>query len=72
MLISSKQTAYLKKRFTGECGKLIFDIIEITDWFNIEGFLVTIDNGETFNSLYHDFLSSFLRKFVLGAILSHG
>ena len=29
-LISSQQTAYVKNRHSGECGRLISDIIEIT------------------------------------------
>ena len=42
-LISSEQTAYVKYRFIGEGGRLISDVIELSDWFNIEGFLVTMD-----------------------------
>ena len=41
-LTSSQQTAYEKNRFIGESGRLIFDIVEFSDWFNIERFLVTI------------------------------
>ena len=39
-LIFSQQTAYVKNRFIEESGRLISDIIEISDWFNIEGFFV--------------------------------
>lgn len=35
-----------------------FDITEINHWFNIEGFLVTLDNEKAFRHLGHDFLSS--------------
>ena len=45
-LISSQQSAYVKKRHIGESGRLIIsDIIEITEIGNIEGFLVTMDIG---------------------------
>ena len=62
-LISSQQTAYVKNRFTEERGRLISDIIESNDWFNIEGFLVTMDIENAFEFLDHDFLSPVFRKF---------
>ena len=65
-LISSQQTAFVKNRFIGESGRLISDIIEISDWFNIEGFLVIMDIEKAFVTLDHDFLSSVLRKFGFG------
>ena len=42
-LISSQQTAYVKNRFIGESGRLISDIVESSNWFNITGFLVTMN-----------------------------
>ena len=44
-LISSQHTASVKKkkRFIGESGRLISDMIEISGCFNITGFLVTMD-----------------------------
>ena len=65
-LISSEQTAYVKNRFIGESGRLISDVIELSDWFNIKGFLVTMDIEKAFDSLDHDFLSSVLTKFGFG------
>ena len=65
-LISSQQTAFVKNRFIGESGRLMSDIIEISDWFNIEGFLVIMDIEKAFVTLDHDFLSSVLRKFGFG------
>ena len=38
-LISSQQTAYIKNSHIGESGRLISNIIEITEIKNIEGFL---------------------------------
>ena len=55
-LISSQQTAYVKNRFVGESDRLISDIIEISSWFNITGFLVTMDIAKTFNSYGRSFL----------------
>ena len=41
-LILPQQTAYVENRFIGESGRLITDIIEITDVLNKEAFLVTM------------------------------
>ena len=55
-LISSQQTAYVKNSYIWESGRLISDIIEITEIQNIEGFLVTMDIEKAFDSLDHNFL----------------
>ena len=62
-LISPQHTAYVQNRFIGESGRLIADIIEITDILNKEGFLVTMDIEKAFDSLHHTFLISVLKKF---------
>ena len=66
MLISWQETVYVKHRFIGGSVRLISDIFGISDWLNIEVFLVTMDIGKAFDSLDHDFLSSVLRKFGFG------
>ena len=65
-LISPQQTTYVENRFIGESGRLIADIIEITDILNIEGFLVTMDIEKAFDSLDHIFLISASKKFGFG------
>ena len=65
-LISSQQTAYVKNRFIGESGRLISDIIKISGWFNITGFLVNMNIEKSFGSLDHSFLISVLKKFGFG------
>ena len=65
-LISPQQTAYVEKRFIGESGRLIADIIEITDVINKEGFLVTMDIEKAFDSLGHTFVVSVLKNFGFG------
>ena len=65
-LISSQQTAYVKNRHIGETGRLISDLIEITEIRNIEGFLVTMDIEKAFDSLDHNFLISTLEKYGFG------
>ena len=57
---------YVENKFIGESGRLIADIIEITDILNKEGFLVTMDIEKAFDSLDHTFLISVLKKFGFG------
>ena len=42
-LISSSQTSYVKNRFISESGRVISDILEISNLLALEGFLVSID-----------------------------
>ena len=65
-LVLPQQTARVEKRFIGESGILIADVIEITDIPNKEGFLVTRDIMKAFNSLDHTFVISVLKKFGFG------
>ena len=54
-IISSEQSAYVKNRFIGENGRLISDIIEVADLFNIEDYVVTMDIEKAFDSLDYTF-----------------
>ena len=62
-LISEKQIAYLNNRFTSEGGRLISDIVEITDSLQIEAILLTVDIEKAFDSVNHLFLVSALEKY---------
>ena len=42
-LISFQQTAYVKNRFIGLGGRRISDILEISNVFNLIGYIVTVD-----------------------------
>ena len=64
MLISSQQTPYVKNKFVGESDLLISHIIEMSSWFNITGFLVTMGIEKAFDFLDHSFFISILKKFV--------
>ena len=60
------QTAYVKKRFINESGRLISDILAIAKARALEGFLVTIDIEKAFGSVNHCFLLQILLKFGFG------
>ena len=48
-IISSEQTAYVKNRFIWEGGRLISDILEVTDTLNLNSYMVTIDFEKAFD-----------------------
>ena len=50
-IISSKQTVYNEKRFIGEAGRLVSDILSVTNNLKIERYLVTMDIEKAFDSL---------------------
>ena len=61
-LISNNQNAYAANRFRSEGDRLIFDILEMKDILNMEGYLLTIDIEKTFDSVDHyGFKKNFLR-----------
>ena len=65
-LIGPGQTAYVDGRFIGESGRLIADIIEISNLENIKGYLLAIDIEKAFDSLNHNLLIAALEKFGFG------
>ena len=66
-MISNEKTAYVKDRFICETGRLMSDIIEVSDVFNIDGFLVTMVIEKAYDSLNHPFLPAVLKKFGFGS-----
>jgi len=68
-IISHDQTAYVKGRFIGESTRLISDILEITDLYNIGGYILTADIEKAFDSMDHTFLVSALKNLVSVHIL---
>ena len=65
-LITSQQTAYVQNRYIGEAGRLISDILDISDKLSIDGYLVTVDIEKAFHSLDHKFLQVVLKKIGFG------
>ena len=71
-LISSNQTAYVKGRFTSEGGRPFSDILQVTDFLNLRGLVVTLDIQKAFGSVNHLFLITALRKLALVKPLLNG
>ena len=57
-LVSENQNAYVSNRFISKGGRLIQDILEITNSFQIDGPLMTIDIKKRFDSVNYFFLGS--------------
>ena len=66
-LITSQQTANAQNRYNGEAGRLISDILEISDKLSVDGYLVTVDIQKAFDSLDHEFLLVVLKKIGFGS-----
>ena len=62
-LINENQIAYLQNIFISEGGRLISDILEITDLLQTEGILLAVDIEKAFDSINHLFLISVLEKY---------
>ena len=65
-LVNENQVAYVNNRFISESGRLISDVLEITNSLDIEGLLMTVDIEEAFDSINHSFLMCVLKKFGFG------
>ena len=61
-IISPNQNAYVKNKCISEGGRLISDLLEMSEVLNKEGFLVTIDIEKAFDSVNHHFLIATLEK----------
>ena len=62
-LITSQQTAYVQNRYIGQAGRLICDILDLSDKLNVDGYF---DTEKAFDSLDHEFLLVVLKKFDFG------
>ena len=53
----------MDKKFISKGGRLIYDILEITNLLKIKGSLLTIDIENAFDSVDHQFLVNVLKTF---------
>ena len=65
-LIFANQSAYAGKRFIGEGGRLIYDLLEISDTLKLDGLLGRIDIQKAFDSVDHSFLIFTLERYECG------
>ena len=66
LLIYSSQKAHVKNRFISVSGRVISNILEISNSLALEGFLITVDTEKAFDSVNHCFVLHILRKFQFG------
>ena len=73
-IISHDQTAYVNGRFIGESTRLISDILDVTNDYNISGYILTADIEKAFDSMDHSFLMEVLKayRFVVGQLKDSG
>ena len=65
-IVNENQVAYVNNRFISESGRLMSDVLEITNSLHIEGILMTVDIEKAFDSISHFFLMYMLKKFGFG------
>ena len=63
-IVNENQVAYFNNRFITESGRLISDVLEITNSLDIEGLSVTVDKEKAFDSINHSFLMCVLKKWI--------
>ena len=61
-IVNKNQVAYVNNRFIRESGRLISDVLMITNSLDIEGLLMTVDLEEAFDSINHSFFMYVLKK----------
>ena len=65
-VVNQNQVAYVNNRFKRESGRLISDVLEITNILSVERLLMTVDMEKGFDSINHCFLMFVLKKFGFG------
>lgn len=71
-LINTDQTGFIKGRFIGENIRLIYDIIQYTDYKQIPGLLMLIDFEKAFDTISWEFINQTLDFFNFGNKLKNG
>ena len=62
--MNENQVAYVSNRFISESGRLISDVLEITNSLDIEGILMTVDIEKAFDSINHSFLMCVKKNWI--------
>ena len=56
---------YVNNRFISESGRLIYDVLQITNSLDIEGLLMTVDVAKAFDSINYSFMMRVLKNLDL-------
>ena len=64
-LIADDQTAHVPARHTGESLRLISDLLEYADSYDVQGFMTTADIEKAFYSITYTFISATTEKFSI-------
>ena len=62
-IVNENQVAYVNNRFISESGRLISDVLEITNSLDIEGILMIVVIEKAFDSIKRSLLMHVLKKF---------
>ena len=62
-LISDNQLAFVDGRFISEGGRLISNVLQITDVLKLNVMLVTVDIQKALDSVNHQFLALLLKRY---------
>ena len=65
-IVNENQVVYVSNSFISESGRLISDVLQITNSLDIEGMLMTVNIEKAFDSINHSLLICVLRKFGFG------
>ena len=60
--VNKNQVVYVNNRFISESGRLISDVLKLTNSLDIEGLLTAVDIEKSFDSVNHSFLMCVLKK----------
>ena len=64
--IPANQSAYVDGRFISESGRLVSNLLEISDTLKLDGLLAAIDIQKAFDSVDHGFIVSTLDRYGFG------
>ena len=65
-IISNTQSGFISGRYIGENTRLIYDLMHITEEYNIPGLIILIDFEKAFDSVSWSFIDSVLSYFNFG------
>ena len=66
LIIHENQKGFVKDRYIGEITRLVYDIMEHTETFQIPGILLPIDFEKAFDSIDRNYLCNVLKFFNFG------